>query len=283
MATDSEAPDHGSASGVAQQSRNLAETVIRSFVQRLTREATRRGGWLSTADIDEISGDLIARADALQSTFEQSFEDYVRARERAALNQQRDFPFDRQVVACFHHLFPQPGGPTLEQGAISRRMLPGFFMTMGLMLGPEVIEQFQERARAIVRDLRREHGDGFPWETVYADPRMKDVAFDALVAMAGHFNDPDRRLAWLLRMINDHLGPPQIEREGVASRSWRLDNRQLCRVLDALFADVRSALNSEIGKLRLTKAYGGESVAQLWDVIHTLDRHIGPITETEDA
>ena len=130
-----------------------------------------------------------------------------------------------------------------------------------------------------MQDLRREHGDGFPWETVYGDPRMNELAFDALVAMASHFNEPDRRLTWLLRVINDHLGPPQIEREGVASRAWRLDKRQLCRVLDALFADVRAALDTEIGKLRLTKAYGGDAVAKLWDVIHVLDTHIGPLAD----
>ncbi len=126
MATDPEDPAQGSASAVAQQSRNLAETVIRSFIQRLTREATRRGGWLSTADIDEIAGDLIARADALQSTFEQSFEDYVRARERAALNQQRDFPFDRQVVACFHHLFRSPAAPLWNRAPFPGACCPAF-------------------------------------------------------------------------------------------------------------------------------------------------------------
>lgn len=129
-----------------------------------------------------------------------------------------------------------------------------------------------------MRQLRDEHGDDFPWETVYRDPRMNEVPFDALVAMATYFDEPDRRLSWLLRVINEHLGPPQIERESTASRSWRLDESALCQVLDALFADVRKALDTETGILRLTKTYGGDGVAKLWDVIHALDARIGPLT-----
>lgn len=70
----------------ARQSRSLAETIIQSFVQRLSREADARDGWLSADDIRDIGDDLVKRTDALQSVFEKSFEEYVPARERAALN-----------------------------------------------------------------------------------------------------------------------------------------------------------------------------------------------------
>ena len=138
----------------ASQSKALAEAVVSSFVDRLIAEATRKGGYLTVRDLQEMNREFEKKAEALQAVFEKSFEDYVRARERAAWDRARDYPFDRQMVERFAHLFPESSDLSRNQVFISRRMLPGFFIATTMMLGPEVIEDFQERCRAILHRLK---------------------------------------------------------------------------------------------------------------------------------
>jgi len=125
-----------------EQSRVLAETVVKSFGNRMKAEAARKGGILNSDDIDALDHEFREKTVVLQEMFEKSFEDYVAARERAVWDQKRDFPFDRQIVDKFSHLFPSPGGLSLLDGAVSRRVLPGFFRALNLMLGEAATEGF---------------------------------------------------------------------------------------------------------------------------------------------
>lgn len=52
------------------------------MVDRVREEALKKGS-LTVDDIDAMKGEFDKQAAALTETFEQSFEDYVKARERA--------------------------------------------------------------------------------------------------------------------------------------------------------------------------------------------------------
>jgi len=146
--------------------------VVASFCDRLVAEANRRGGVLTLQDIELLNEEFASKTEALQAVFEKSFEDYVRARERASFLQTRNYPFDRVLVRKFEHLFAD--GKDLDPTKLSRRMLPGFFMAMNKMLGPEVIETYQERCRKIVQRIRLGRDDNFDWNeisTPIATPR----------------------------------------------------------------------------------------------------------------
>ena len=196
------------------QSRTLAETVVGSFLDRLTAEAELRGGWLSVGDIRALSHEFEKKTEALQAVFEESFEAYVRIRERAVWNQARRYPFDRLIVKKFERLFVGEGGPAFRDGGLSRRMLPGFFLAMNLMLGDDVIEDYQARCRAIIERLQEKSGEDFEWDDAHKDPEADRVTLDAVAAMASYFGNLEKRTAWFLGMINDHLAPPDTAREG---------------------------------------------------------------------
>ena len=121
----------------------MAETVVSSIVDRLIGEANRKGG-LSVADLHALSDEFAKKTDALQKVFQKSFEDYVRARERSAWDQSRQFPFDRIIVRKFAVLFPQDCVSKLKPGLLSRRVLPGFFLTLSMMLGEDSFFAFAD-------------------------------------------------------------------------------------------------------------------------------------------
>jgi hypothetical protein len=255
----------------ANKSRALAETVVASFLDRLTAEAERRGGSLSVRDIQALSHEFEKKTEALQVVFEKSFEDYVRARERSVWDQKREFPFDRQIIGLFSHLFPGPGGTTLEGGALSRRMVPAFLVTMNLMLGHDVVEDYQNRCRKIVEVLKKEHGEAFSWQNVDDSRKVNEVVLDAVIGMANHFEAAEKRSGWFLHAINDHLGPPNVESEGKEAANWQLTDESFPHFMGALFSVVREGMSTETGRLRITMRHGGDTTAVLFDILKRLD------------
>jgi hypothetical protein len=258
----------------ANQSRALAETVVTSIVDRLTAEAQRRGGYLSVADIGALSQEFRHKAESLQAVFEKSFEDYVRVRERAVWDQKREFPFDRQIVKKFTHLFPSPGGLSLEDGAVSRRILPGFFLGMNLMLGEEKIEEYQDACRAVVDRLKAARGQKFSWKDVQGDKQIDDITVDAVVAISLHFAALDKRAEWFVELINAHLAPPDAGREGEAAINWQMTAEVFWTFLHALFSDARRLMSTEPGRLQLTKRYGAETCAYLAEILKFLEEEV---------
>ncbi len=130
-------------------SKALADTMVQSFVDKMKAAAQAKGGHLSVQDLENMQADFDRQAKALSGALEQSFEAYVHARERSAWDQERNFPFDRLMVKKFSKMFRD--GEALGPDDLHRRMLPGFFVALGMMLGPEVVEQNQEKLRVVVK------------------------------------------------------------------------------------------------------------------------------------
>ncbi len=237
--------------------------MVKSFGNRMKAEAARKGGILNSDDIDALDHEFREKTVVLQEMFEKSFEGYVVARERAVWDQKRDFPFDRQIVYKFSHLFPSPGGLSLLDGAVSRRVLLGFFRALNLMLGEAATEGFQNRCRGAVKRLKGEHGRNFTWEDVQDDKEIEAITVVAVVATAEHFEDLDKRADWFVTVINGHLAPADAGREGPESQDWQMDEFTLWTFLHALYSDVRRLLSSEVGRLQINKRYGGETCAFL--------------------
>lgn len=238
------------------QSKAIAETVVASILDRIRAEAQKRGGQLSLANIDEMRAEFDGQTLALSTAFEQSFEAYIQARERAAWDTKRDFPFDRLIVKKFSHLFSEnrPG----QFDRVSRRMLPGFFMALGMMLGPDIVDDLQGRCHLIVDQLKDELGENFDWSDAYESEQANAIILDALVPVARHFEDFEKRREWFLALINGHLEAAQASEKRDAR--WEMTAASFDRFLSALLQDLSAELRSESGRLRIVKRYGAEAV-----------------------
>lgn len=264
-----ERPAPGPASP-ARQSQALAATVVSSFVDRLTAEAARKGGSLTVADIQSLNHEFEKKAEALQAVFEASFEEYVRARERSVWEQSRQFPFDRLIVKKFSHLFTEHERSRGRRDTVSRRILPGFFMALNMMLGPEMLEECQERCRKIIDRLKARRGEQFDWDDAYADPEARAVTLDALATMAHYFQDRDKRVAWFTNLVNTHLPPPEKETEEAREAAWTFTEDGMQTFLATLFADLRAALADESGRLALGRRHGADAVRLLRVIVAKL-------------
>ena len=68
---------------------------------------------------------------------------------------------------------------------VTRRMLPGYFTAIGMLLGPDNVTSYHERCRGIVARLKSEVGEEqFNWDQFYAERDALTVRLDAQVIIA---------------------------------------------------------------------------------------------------
>ncbi|MEO5335901.1 MAG: hypothetical protein H7841_03260 [Magnetospirillum sp. WYHS-4] len=254
----------------AAQSRAIAETVVSSLLDRLVSEAKRKGGMLSVDDIQGLTQEFEKKTAVLQTVFEKSFEDYVKARERAAWQQTRQYPFDRVIVQTFAGSFAD--GPKLinDPDALSRRILPGFFMALGMMLGPEAMDQCQERCRKIVARHKSGRNDEFDWQNVYDDPETKALVLEAQVAIAPYFEDLRKRADWLINLVNTHLSPYEGDANSPVAR-WTMTEVSFFTLVEGLLGGLKATLNTDAGAQELAQRHGHETCSRLYKLFRKLD------------
>lgn len=241
----------------------LAETVMHSFVDRLKAEAAAKGH-LTVADLENMQAEFDRQARALSGVFEQSFEAYVKARERSTWDAQRNFPFDRLMVKKFSGHFKD--GEALGPDDLCRRMLPGFFVALGMMLGPDIVDEYQEKVRGVVERVRASGKSVFNWEDVYADNTARGVALEAEIAIAAHFDEFEKRSQWFINLVNGHMPPPDPDAHANVV-NWELTDEGFKKFLAAMLGDIRAALDTDAGKMKITQRYGADTCASLFDIL----------------
>lgn len=210
--------------------------LLADFIQFYAEAALRRGERVEVDALREIASDFL-RAHPLHGF---AFSECRRLLQEA---EGRTLPaFDRIVIEPLRPLMPRFGGtpgtalPT-SAPMLSRRVVPGLISAIAAMLGQERTEVFRRRADALAAaHLSPESGE-YGWAGVFADPEYHLMMVDLLVLVIAHFGDFERRLAWLMAMIDGHLAPATTAVE----REWHFTDRHAVALLLALSRPLRQA------------------------------------------
>ena len=251
---------------IVSDSRMLVEIIVGTFTDRLKSEAAIRGGHLTTADIDRIASDLDSKRTQLEAVFRRTFENYVQARERAAFDHARQFPFDRLIVNTFADLFSLRRADLDGDNRVTRKVLPGFFMALDRMLPPERLAEYQDRCRKILGKIAGGDERVLDWSALYADNDANILLLDALTALAPYFEAFEKRRNWFLPLVNDNL---QVDDED----DWELTPRGFVNLTLAIFTPLRQELKDIAGRARMMERYGPADCQNLQRII---DKIWGP-------
>jgi hypothetical protein len=253
---------------IAAQSKVLAETIVFSFTDRLKSEAIKAGGWLTIADIERLAAEFDRKRAQLETMFRQTFEIYVQARERAAFDHARQYPFDRLLVNTFAELFTPARNDIDGLDRVTRKVLPGFFMAIDRMVPAEKIEGFQARCRLILDRMAQGDERVMDWNALYANPEAQDLLLDGLVVLAPYFEALDKRRGWFLPLVNDNL-QPDLEDD------WRLTPKGFDTLALLMFAPLRKALVNPIERAKLSMRHGAAECSRLQLMIEKMTRLAG--------
>jgi len=251
---------------------NILSSVMEDIIAHLAAAANAQGGTLTAADIEETGRQFIAGKGA---EFRLELRDHIHQsivqHERELWDQTRKRPFDRMLVKRFSHLFPSEN--KLEKGTdmLSRRMLPGFFMAIEMMAGPELFEQCQRACKGRVRARKEDKGDDFLWRDFYGDAEANELVNDMFAVIALHFSDFEKRSEWLLNLLNSHLAPAEdYAFEGKAVSDWQMDEASLTRLLQALFSVFHQRFGTEDGRRRIVQRYGDRLCQSIEHILENL-------------
>lgn len=250
-----------------EQGRTIAETMVGSFLERMKAEAQRKGGSLTLTDLEALDLEFEQKTAALQELLEQSFQEYLRAHALGKRPERRHSPFDRLIVTPIEHLFPRRG-PIPTKPVLSRRILPGFFMAVSMMIGADAIEESRRKAKDIFERVGATSAGDAGWKPFLSNAEAQRLLADSLIGMAVHFANPDKRATWFMAVINNHLSPPHAE-PGIAS-TWKLGRPAYERMIDALFSDLRAAAVTAKEREALTRRFGPETCASIVTIMRAL-------------
>ena len=135
-------------------------------------------------------------------------------------------PFTRALVQPFAHLFDTAPGQSLETGALSRRMLPGFFIAIRLMVGGERYARAQEICESILvkhRTCPEDLGTLKFWDELYDDPAIAEVVADIYSRVLLRLNIYEKRKAWFMKIVNSQLNAIESIGENETEATWKFE------------------------------------------------------------
>lgn len=245
----------------------MSQITVRELMAALEPVAARNGGSVSLTEVEIEARRLLSSA-----TMEEIYARCQAAARQAYVTlmweQVRSRPFDRILAKRFAHLFPARVGDdgTRSGGMLSRRMLPGFTAAVTKMIGPDLYEQCQHKAQAIVERHRR-RDETIDWEAIYRDPVGRALVSDVLVVIAHYFDAFEKRREWFITVVNNNLAAP---RPGSGDATWELGEAGFRAMMQALFAELRAEIERDGGE-SLRERYGPQTLADVRDFLQRLD------------
>jgi hypothetical protein len=132
-------------------------------------------------------------------------------------------PFTRALVQPFAHLFDTAPNQSLAEGALSRRMLPGFFIALRLMVGGERYEHAQAVCESTLVKNRTSPDDLGSlkfWDDLYADEAVAEVVADIYSHALLRLTLYEKRKNWFIRMVNSQLSAIDAMTEQEDEAHW---------------------------------------------------------------
>ena len=251
----------------------MALTVLDDYTQRLIDLIETSTEGVTVSDIRGFLSDYKSNnVFADQERYKIHFQRCIDRREREVFDPNRRHPFKRALAHYISPLFAGEGELTETGTHVSRRILPGLFLTLEKMVGRETFDNGHDVCLDMIDVFNKSKG-GFVWEDLYNDEHVNHAINDLLMDLLPHFANPMRRMTWMMTLINSELAPADDYMfEGDAVREWQLDEAGLIRVLRLLFKGLKKQLKNKEHAGALSERYGNEQARALLALARVLDK-----------
>jgi hypothetical protein len=241
----------------------LAEAIHSKFMKLLSDKVTENEGQLSAKDLEDLSDEFRQNMGNIKTVFEQAVESFTRAQQKSREDSERGNMFTRMMVHKFEHRFIEDRNLRQNPDGLSRRILPGFMNALYTMVGTQKQQDFEQKAQAIIKQARIA-GDGeVDWDDVHQTSGARIITLGAEIEMAQHFRESDKRIDWMVAMVNSNLIPLD---EGMPGASWEFSREAAYKMLVDIFADLRIALRDNRTRTKIRDKLGHDMIVLLDDV-----------------
>ncbi|MEK9752048.1 MAG: hypothetical protein VW338_02400 [Rhodospirillaceae bacterium] len=247
-------------SDVEQEADDLGEALHAKFMSLLTAKIEEKDGQITADDVQEMGDEFRENLEDIKTAFLKAVKTYTLARKRRRVESARSDHFTRLLVRKFEHRFRDERKLQADPSYLSRRMIPGFSNMLSLMFGNPQLASYEKRVNAVIERLKHENRGELDWEMFYRSPEIKKLMLRAEIEIAQNFRNVEKRLTWMVAMINSNLIPAD---EHLMGTEWTFNEEAATRLLAALFSDLRAALRNENARDRFAESLGNETITTL--------------------
>jgi len=258
------ADKQGSHSAGAEKLNAFAEKVAKMVTEkvgdRLADHAARGNGMLAPHDVQGVLDEISIKDDAaLTQLSESTWTGLQHTFEEAFYAQMRKFPLERLIVARFVHLLPERGAPPIPDKTLSRRVIPAFTQALHQMVGPDLFDEYENRAREMVENISAREGDSMDWDRLHERPVAKILVNDLLIYISRYFLDCAKRRDWMISFFDRTMPPAKSEGE----KAWHFGDMEFHKLMSALYRELAETMYDVEGRQRLEERYDAASLSQL--------------------
>jgi len=142
-------------------------------------------------------------------------------------------------------------------------MIPAFIQALHQMVGPELFEEYEERARTMIESLRAQEGQSLDWDSLHERPMAKILVNDILIYITRYFLDVGKRRAWMVSYFDRVMPPGKSDEE----RAWSFGDLEFHKLMAALYKELAETLFDKQGRKHLEDRYDAASLSQLEQVL----------------
>lgn len=225
----------------------ISETYLDWFLEYVDGVIRRKdtdAGSHKLEDLRELAESFRESQRSTQALFQNSFFSCNQARLNVAWKKDLGDHLLRLLIEQIFPLFVEESGPQIERGGLSRKMTPGLFQAIILIVGTQTLEDCDRKCSTIVERLRDELGDDFEWDDFFEDSEARRVLVRILADLAHSFDDFTRSRERFIDLVNQgYLGGNDGERPGVSE--WRFDDKQFATFARYFFVPLVEAMVSD--------------------------------------
>ena len=251
-------------SPLEEQADDLADMIHERFMRLLNARLEQTGGSLNEDDVEELSHEFRDQLSDVREVFLNAVSSHVQSTQREREHNERQATFERLMVHRFENRFAPDHVVAKDNSKLSRRMLPGFFNALTLLLGPQKLNRYKEKSSLVKNVLKDKLGDDYSWSKLYASPHARKISLRAQIDIAKHFENLDKRIAWLVALVNSNMIPTDDHRPAAG---WSFTDSAARQLLKDLFADLAAAMGNKGAKDALERELGTDSVAAIRTVL----------------
>ena len=202
--------------------RHIAETHLDWFVDFVARETNKDQRPLDIERLKQLSLQFREAEASVPLLFEESFFTCNKARLNKAWQDNRQDYLVRLLVEQILPLFSEEGGPDMNAGGLSRKMLPGLFDAIMLALGTVAIQEYKRKCTSIVEHLHAKVGDAFEWDDFFEDADARQILIHILAGLVYSFDDFDQGRENFISTVNRDIPHRKVPGKE-ADRDWKFN------------------------------------------------------------
>lgn len=231
--------------------------LLALLLQKLEASAQQSNGAVS---IDTIRQEIASLCTSTASNFSKVYRDCLVLLSDEVWEEKRQNALGRLLINDIEAHLTSQVNPDINSDKIPRRAIPPMLNLMSTLVGEPLFQNCYEEARHLRTKLQAEQGKLAVWQEFFAHKEAQRIKTQLLVALSRRFTDFDKRVNWVVQVMNSQLDHQVTVKELDGRPQWTLRPHHFYNMMDSLVAPMARFLSTEDGEAKMKEKFGVEGV-----------------------